>query len=298
MLKKSGCAIIFLLGLFTIGCASERFERGYEFKAPDGNLYTEDKEISITGKVIDLVELKYDSEVPVRLLRLRTENKKDYFVQLGPVWFLDHEEFEVDIDNMLQVTGCAPGHFMQVVYDKDQMKIVGCYPKGYENDFEFANMTGNLMTEDLALLMARKVDLNGKSITLRDDKGQPLWYGQGQTIGRQENMKKERAQQEEIQRKLKEAQKERAQKLHDETLHQKKQQGQLSKEQKLEKQKKNLEEQKSKEKEIKEQMAQDQEKLGKEVQNKMFEDQMRRGQDAIFKAMEEKRKQLSTPPGE
>jgi hypothetical protein len=72
---------------------------------------------------------------------VQTDDGKHTRVQVGPVWYLEHQHLDIKENARIQVTGA-------------QVEIAG-----------------------QPVLMAREVQCNGQVVTLRDVQGIPVWSG-------------------------------------------------------------------------------------------------------------------------
>lgn len=160
--------LLLSLGIIAVsGCSKKRFERGYVFQEPEANIYDVSKEVSINGTVIDHIGLIYDREIPVSMLRIKTDTNQEYLVQVAPNWYLKTQYFSTK-------TG-------------DKVNIIGC-PVGIK-EMSPDNAHDQQVEEDLITMLARVIQTTQRGIkktfTLRDEEGRPLWYGKGRTIGKQ-----------------------------------------------------------------------------------------------------------------
>ncbi len=294
---KEFILLVSLCLLISIGCGKKRFEQGYVFQEPGGNLYNPGQEIAVSGRATYIINLLYDNEVPVGFVRLKMENQQEYFVQLGPEWYLELEKFKISVGDKLSFTGYAPGHIMEVISTKDSMEIAGCYQEGVDIEFE-PGKSKRYVREKIPLLMAGTVIKGEKSLALRDKTGRPLWYEKGKTIGRQKNSEKKLG--EEIHRAQK-YQDQRMQKLKTDKQQENKgakkdetqtetMQKQKAAEQEI--QRKLIQAEIAKELPTKQDVSEKQKARGAVIQKEMFQQRQFRGRDLLIKKLEEKRKKL------
>ncbi len=107
-------------------------------------LYNPQTETTVTGQVEKLEELNMGPSGGMKFqeARLKTE-KGTLLVHLAPTWYLDQQKFALKAGDTVKVTGS------QVTLN---------------------NQPG---------IIAKDVEVNGKTLKLRDDQGLPAWRGMG-----------------------------------------------------------------------------------------------------------------------
>jgi hypothetical protein len=116
-------------------------------------LYNPQTVTSVTGQVEKLEELSMGGMgMKFREARLKTD-KGSLLVHLGPAWYLDQQKFALKAGDALKVTG------------------------------------SQVTLNNQPAIIAKDVEVNGKTLNLRDDQGLPAWRGQGQGgMGRGQGM--------------------------------------------------------------------------------------------------------------
>jgi hypothetical protein len=113
---------------------------GWGVDTPYGRLYDPAKEQTISGQVVSLeTSAPTPGMVPGMLMLVQTDDGKSTRVQVGPAWYLEHQDLDVKENTHVQVSGA-------------RTEIQG-----------------------QSVLMAREVQFDGQVITLRDAQGMPMW---------------------------------------------------------------------------------------------------------------------------
>ncbi|MFP3868318.1 MAG: hypothetical protein ACLFUU_09170 [Desulfobacteraceae bacterium] len=151
-MKKS---LFFLTMIIIIGMSGQSWGqagqgRGMGRKAKS-RIYVPQTEVTVKGQVAELGT--YPSMGPGSAqgmnyngVILKTD-QGDLKVHLGPAWYLDQQELDIQVGDTLEVTG--------------------------------AQTTQNQGT----VILAREVTVDGKKMMLRDSQGFPIWRGQGRGMG-------------------------------------------------------------------------------------------------------------------
>jgi len=120
--------------------AGESRGGGWGMDTPYGRLYDPANEQTISGQVGSLeTSAPMPGMAPGMQMLVQTDEGKSTRVQIGPVWYLGHQDLDVKENTRVQVTGAR------------------------------AEIDGQ------PVLMAREVRFDGQIITLRDAQGMPMW---------------------------------------------------------------------------------------------------------------------------
>jgi len=120
--------------------AGESRGGGWGLDTPYGRLYDPANEQTISGQVGSLeTSAPMPGMAPGMQMLVQTDEGKSTRVQIGPVWYLEHQDLDVKENTRVQVTGAR------------------------------AEIDGQ------PVLMAREVRFDGHIITLRDAQGMPMW---------------------------------------------------------------------------------------------------------------------------
>jgi hypothetical protein len=118
---------------------------------PGGRMYDPQTEVTVKGEVTEVGA--YPSMGPgavtgmnYRGVTLKTD-QGELRVHLCPAWYMDEQKLGVKVGDTLEVTGAKT--------TQDQIPVI----------------------------LAREVGMNGKKIMLRDNQGFPVWRGQGRGMG-------------------------------------------------------------------------------------------------------------------
>jgi sporulation protein YlmC with PRC-barrel domain len=113
---------------------------GWGVDTPYGRLYDLAKEQTISGQVISIeTSAPMSGMAPGMQMLVQTDDGKSIRVQVGPGWYMEHQDLDVKENSRVQVTGA-------------RVEIDG-----------------------QPVLMAREVQFDGQIITLRDAQGIPMW---------------------------------------------------------------------------------------------------------------------------
>ena len=113
---------------------------GWGVDTPYGRLYDPAKEQTINGQVVSIeTSAPMPGMAPGMQMLVQTDDGKSTRVQVGPAWYLEHQDLDVKENTRAQVTGAR------------------------------ADIDGQ------PVLMAREVQFDGQIITLRDAQGMPMW---------------------------------------------------------------------------------------------------------------------------
>jgi len=105
-----------------------------------GRLYDPAKEQTISGPVVSIeTSAPMPGMAPGMQMLVQTDDGKSTRVQVGPAWYLERQDLDVQENTKVQVTGAR------------------------------AEVEGQ------PVLMAREVQFNGQLVTLRDAQGMPMW---------------------------------------------------------------------------------------------------------------------------
>ena len=114
---------------------------------PYNRLYDPAKEQTISGQVVNIeTHVPMPSMAPGIQILVQTEDGKSARVQVGPVWYLERQDLDMKENTHIQVTGA------QAEIDGQQV------------------------------LIAREVQFDGQSLTLRDAQGRPIWSSLRSTV--------------------------------------------------------------------------------------------------------------------
>jgi hypothetical protein len=120
--------------------AGESRGGGWGMDTPYGRLYDPANEQTISGQVGSLeTSAPMPGMAPGMQMLVQTDEGKSTRVQIGPVWYLEHQDLDVKENTRVQVTGAR------------------------------AEIDGQ------PVLIAREVRFDGQIITLRDAQGMPMW---------------------------------------------------------------------------------------------------------------------------
>jgi len=120
--------------------ASEPRGGGWGVDTPYGRLYDPAREQTISGQVVSIeTSTPMPGMVPGMQMLVQTDDGKNTRVQVGPMWYLERQDLDLKENMHVQVTGT-------------QAEIDG-----------------------QPVLMAREVQFDGQSLTLRDVQGMPVW---------------------------------------------------------------------------------------------------------------------------
>jgi sporulation protein YlmC with PRC-barrel domain len=113
---------------------------GWGVDTPYGRLYDPEKEETISGQVVSIeTSAPMPGMAPGMQMLVQTEDGQSTRVQVGPAWYLERQDLNMQENTHVQVTGA-------------QAEIDG-----------------------QPVLMAREVQFDGKVVTLRDARGMPMW---------------------------------------------------------------------------------------------------------------------------
>jgi sporulation protein YlmC with PRC-barrel domain len=113
---------------------------GWGVDTPYGRLYDPEKEETISGQVIGIeTSAPMPGMAPGMQMLVQTDDGQSTRVQVGPVWYLERQDLDMQKNTHVQVTGAR------------------------------AEIDGQ------PVLMAREVQFDGQVITLRDAQGVPMW---------------------------------------------------------------------------------------------------------------------------
>ena len=113
---------------------------GWGVDTPYGRLYDPEKEETISGQVVSIeTSAPMPGMAPGMQLLVQTEDGQSTRVQVGPAWYLERQDLDMQKNTHVQVTGAR------------------------------AEIDGQ------PVLMAREVQFDGQVITLRDAQGVPMW---------------------------------------------------------------------------------------------------------------------------
>ena len=113
---------------------------GWGVDTPYGRLYDPAREQTISGQVVRLeTSAPLPGMAPGLQMLVQTDDGKSTQVQVGPVWYLEHQDLDLKEHTRVQVTGA-------------QAEIDG-----------------------QPVLLARAVQFDGQVVTLRDAQGMPMW---------------------------------------------------------------------------------------------------------------------------
>jgi sporulation protein YlmC with PRC-barrel domain len=113
---------------------------GWGIDTPYGRLYDPEKEETISGQVLSIeTSPPMPGMAPGMQMLVQTDDGQSTRVQVGPAWYLEHQDLDMQENTHVQVTGA-------------RTEIDG-----------------------QPVLMAREVQFNGQVITLRDTQGMPMW---------------------------------------------------------------------------------------------------------------------------
>jgi sporulation protein YlmC with PRC-barrel domain len=113
---------------------------GWGVDTPYGRLYDPAKEQTISGPVLSIeTSAPMPGMAPGMQMLVQTDDGKSTRVQVGPAWYLEHQDLDIKENTRVQVTGAR------------------------------AEIEGQ------PVLMAREVQFDGQVITLRDAQGMPMW---------------------------------------------------------------------------------------------------------------------------
>lgn len=160
--------------LFFFSCTSlpKRFEPGYSpHTLSEIEAYNPDSVVIVTGKVVEATGFELDKELSIVTLIMEGPDKKRYMTQLGPSWYLILKDVFYEKGDRLTVEGSLLG-----------------FEEGEEEEFQEEEEE----EMEYYLLLARKIEKEGKTIFLRTKSGKPRWYRKGRMIGIQKNIGKRR----------------------------------------------------------------------------------------------------------
>lgn len=113
-------------------------------------LYNPETVTTVKGTVEKLEELSMGRgsgmDMKFREILLKTD-KGSIMVHLGPIWYIDQQKFAVKAGDTLEVTG------------------------------------SQVTLNNQPAIIARDIQINGKTLKLRDDQGLPTWRGMGRGSG-------------------------------------------------------------------------------------------------------------------
>jgi sporulation protein YlmC with PRC-barrel domain len=113
---------------------------GWGVDTPYGRLYDPEKEETISGQVVSIeTSAPMPGMAPGMQMLVQTEDGQSTRVQVGPAWYLERQDLDMQKNTHVQVTGAR------------------------------ADIDGQ------PVLMAREVQFDGQVITLRDAQGMPMW---------------------------------------------------------------------------------------------------------------------------
>lgn len=113
---------------------------GWGADTPYGRLYDPAKEETISGQIVSLeTSAPMPGMAPGMQMLVQTDDGQSTRVQVGPAWYLERQDLNMQENTHVQVTGA-------------QAEIDG-----------------------QPVLMAREVQFDGKVVTLRDAQGMPMW---------------------------------------------------------------------------------------------------------------------------
>jgi sporulation protein YlmC with PRC-barrel domain len=119
---------------------SEQRGGGWGADTPYGRLYDPAQEQTIRGQVVSIeTSAPLPGMAPGMQMLVQTDEGQSTRVQVGPAWYLEHQDLDVKENTHVQVTGAR------------------------------AEIEGQ------PVLMAREVQFDGQLVTLRDAQGMPLW---------------------------------------------------------------------------------------------------------------------------
>jgi sporulation protein YlmC with PRC-barrel domain len=120
--------------------ANEPIGGGWGVDTPYGRLYNPAKQQTIRGQVVSIdTSPPLPGMAPGMQMLVQTDDGKNARVQVGPAWYLEPQNLDIQENTRIQVTGA-------------QAEIEG-----------------------QPVLMAREVQFNGHVVTLRDPQGIPRW---------------------------------------------------------------------------------------------------------------------------
>jgi sporulation protein YlmC with PRC-barrel domain len=113
---------------------------GWGVDTPYGRLYDPEKEETISGQVVSIeTSAPMPGMAPGMQMLVQTDDGQSTRVQVGPAWYLERQDLDMQKNTHVQVTGAR------------------------------ADIDGQ------PVLMAREVQFDGQVITLRDAQGMPMW---------------------------------------------------------------------------------------------------------------------------
>jgi sporulation protein YlmC with PRC-barrel domain len=113
---------------------------GWGADTPYGRLYDPAQEQTISGHVVSIeASPPMPGMAPGLQMLVQTDDGQNTRVQVGPVWYLEHQDLDIKENTHVQVTGAR------------------------------AEIAGQ------PVLMAREMQFDGQVITLRDAQGMPVW---------------------------------------------------------------------------------------------------------------------------
>jgi sporulation protein YlmC with PRC-barrel domain len=113
---------------------------GWGVDTPYGRLYDPEKEETISGQVVSIeTSAPMPGMAPGMQMLVQTEDGQSTREQVGPAWYLERQDLDMQKNTHVQVTGAR------------------------------ADIDGQ------PVLMAREVQFDGQVITLRDAQGMPMW---------------------------------------------------------------------------------------------------------------------------
>jgi sporulation protein YlmC with PRC-barrel domain len=119
---------------------SEPRSGGWGVDTPYGRLYDPEKEETISGQVVSIeTSAPMPGMAPGMQMLVQTDDGQSTRVQVGPAWYLERQDLDMQKNTHVQVTGAR------------------------------AEIDGQ------PVLMARAVQFDGQVITLRDAQGMPMW---------------------------------------------------------------------------------------------------------------------------
>jgi sporulation protein YlmC with PRC-barrel domain len=119
---------------------SEQRGGGWGADTPYGRLYDPEKEETISGQVVSIeTSAPMPGMAPGMQMLVQTDDGQSTRVQVGPTWFLERQDLDMQENTHVQVTGARAE--------------IGGQP----------------------VLMAREVQFDGQVIMLRDTQGMPMW---------------------------------------------------------------------------------------------------------------------------
>lgn len=113
---------------------------GWGSETPYGRLYDPAKEQTVRGQVTSIgTAAPMQGMTPGTQIQVQTEDGKTTQVQLGPEWYLERQDGMPQANTRVQITGSL------------------------------------VEVEGQPVLLAREVQFDGQSLTLRDAQGRPMW---------------------------------------------------------------------------------------------------------------------------